>query len=121
MSLLDQDEYWVMRDGVQIPLEEMDNEHRRNVLNLLMRRAAYQMKIYFLEESREMMAAPDEVYNQWAAESAVEIMDDPEEWMARRPLIRKLKRLIANADAIDGEVVPTRIRLVGPAMVELEA
>jgi hypothetical protein len=104
-DLLDQDEYWITADQVRIPLEEMDDSHRRNVLNLLVRRAPYTMKMYYLKESQLMWDAPDDVFHQWSAEAMQEINDSPEQWIERRPLIKKLRQLVEHDGAVDGEVV----------------
>lgn len=105
-DILDQDEYWIMRGGVHIPLEEMDNEHRRNVLDMLIRRAPYTMKLYYLRELQLFSNAPDDVFDEWNAQ---ELNDTPEQWIERRPLIIKLRQLVEHGDAIDAEVVTREI------------
>lgn len=105
--LLDQDEVWITKDQMPLLLTEMDPSHRRATLAFLRRRARYLMKAYVWCEIRDVMrfgAPPDE-----HDDAGIGLLDDPEKWLERRPLIRELDRIVRKdeleANTVEGEVV----------------
>jgi len=107
-QLLDQDEVWITNDRMPLLLIEMEPSHRRNTLRFLRRRAHYLMKAYVWCEIREVLrfGTPEDDHDDAAG---VGLLDDPEQWLERRPLIRELARLVHHDEleenTVQGEVV----------------
>lgn len=121
-DLLEQDEVWLTADRMPIQLADMDSGHRFNTLAFLRRRAAYLAKAYVYCEERIFLSAPDDVYEQWVVERAQALVDGPEAWLERRPLVRELARLVAldgQPDVVDGEVVMTELSAGGGVLVRV--
>ena len=95
LKILMQETVWLTADGVYIPIEMMDQTHRRNTLAYLQRRAPY-LKTYIdqvaLRENRQ-------------PEARRFIGMDPLEWVNSTPFVRALEKAIRDHGALDGEVV----------------
>lgn len=106
-ELLFQDEWWQCQDGMPIRLVEMEPSHRFNTLAWLWRRARVLYRHYLWHtQTHATMRALD------AAGADEAIMEAPEKWLGRQPLIVELVRLVKIDDSIDGEVVEGHVELM---------
>jgi hypothetical protein len=130
--LLRQSAVWQTRDGMPIPLDEMDPQHRANTLRFLRRRADYLRTAYYWVAGRIFAEAPDEVWAQHEQDMTLALEPPAAAWLETKPLIIELARLVRkdelDANSIDGEVVseeeiPRRGRLIcdGPDTDTLRA
>ncbi|NUT90827.1 MAG: hypothetical protein HOY78_02240 [Saccharothrix sp.] len=99
LDLLDQQKWWVTKDGKAMRLREMSPGHRANLLALLERKAVELRKT---ENWRYITAdAPDEVVDAAIAE---EVAPDERKrkqarkWLHQQPLVKRLRALV-KADA----------------------
>lgn len=90
-----QDQIWVDKNRVVHPIEVMDPDHRKRVINFLRRKAdVFAMGEYW----RLAMECPEDPSDGvfWAFEEMLAKLDDGPTWMEDTPLMRGLLR----ADAI---------------------
>lgn len=106
-ELLLQDEWWQCQDGMPIRLVEMEPSHRFNTLAWLWRRSRMLFRHYLWHLATK---DPDRALESARSHSA--LMEAPEKWLARQPLIVELVRLVKIDDSIDSEVVEGHVELM---------
>lgn len=109
-----QDEMWYGQDGLPYHIDQMEQSHRINVVNFLLRRAASLYKQHQWYEFNIMESAPEDVFNEWLRDTMNTLNDKPEEWLQRTPLMKALDKAIKAHDTIDGEVVPNEEIVIHP-------
>ena len=94
LDMLDQDQWWRTRDGATMRLEDMEPEHRANLIKLLRRRAvsyhdAAAFRLACWADGEHGDAAHD------ALESAMREAEQerPTRWLEEQPLMRRLRQL----------------------------
>lgn len=112
ITTLEQEEFWYGQDGRpyfiyknintmkrnELLIPVMEQSHRINVFHFLKHRAPMLQSHWVWHSTRNV---PDEV-----ADSAMsEILDDPEEWLFRRPFMQALLRAIIREGSIDMELL----------------
>jgi hypothetical protein len=112
---LDQTEWWYGQDGYPYRLTEMEQSHRINVVNFLLRRARNIYERHQWLEFRVMQNAPEEVFNEWMHQYERAVSSEPEEWLKRTPLMQALDKLIKDHDTVDGEVVSNEVVVTQPS------
>jgi hypothetical protein len=115
---LEQEEMWYGEDGYPYVVEEMDQDHRVNVLRMLKRRAYQLLKQKLFDEiynRRPDDLLPSQIEAQIRDKTA--LLSDPEAWLSERPFVIALERAIRNHGTIDGEVV--EVPEIEPARREL--
>ncbi len=116
---LAQDEWWYAQDGLPVHLDDMELEYLENLLAYL-RRGAGRLRRHALW--REYLAAmkaghgSEATLRRW--ERALE--DDPTAWLERRPLVARLRHLIAVYGALDAEAVAEPAEVESPLWRALE-
>lgn len=91
VRLLEQDEIWIDARGVENVLADMDPHHRANLIPFLRRRAAvlqYRASIAYWRSDLSTSDSDGLAYLQMKTE--IELSDPPEDWLERKPLMRKL-------------------------------
>jgi len=106
-ELLQQTEWWQCQDGMPIRLVDMEPSHRFNTLSFLWRRARNLYSHYCWHLT---CTAPERALD--AAEVNDALMEAPQTWLGRQPLIVELVRLVKIDDSIDGEVVKGHTELI---------
>lgn len=98
---LEQEVMWYGQDGFPYVVDEMETSHIRNLIGFLQRRAPnlYARKDFY--EFRIYKNAPEEVFNEWMHMNGRAIPEDPAEWLARRPLMQKLERILRQRESIE--------------------
>lgn len=84
LRLVDQDQFWVTREGERVALGLMTSGHRRNLLRLLHRNRVglawrYDLALLYLLPGDDDDLGFD-----------VATGDDPDDWFFQRPLVRRL-------------------------------
>jgi hypothetical protein len=90
IDALDQERYWVGRDGRRHELATMHQEHRRNLLEWLRRRAAPLARERDRHVNERGLTPDDDPL----------LFAPPNEWIERSPFVRALKAEIALEDAL---------------------
>lgn len=96
---LEQDEFWITRDGRTLRLEEMEPIHRKNTLRLLDRK---KVKFNIIAFSRDFGGyGPNGEVAQSVFEREMDqfINQGIDEWFSALPLVRRLRELIADDNA----------------------
>lgn len=128
--LLRQSSVWQTRDGMPIPLDKMDSQHRANTLAFLRRRADYLRSAYYWVAGHVYAEAPDEVWAHHERDMTLALEQTADKWLETQPLIVELARLVRkdelDRNTIDGEVVDEtprqgRFICVGPDTEALRA
>lgn len=117
IKTLEQGEMWYGEDGYPYHIEDMDQDHRWNVLRMLKRRARQLLKQKLFAElyggSRYQTVA--EIEADIKAKNL--LLSDPQVWLSERPFVIALEKAIRNHGTIDGEVV--EVQEIEPARREL--
>jgi hypothetical protein len=101
LNTLEQEEMWYGQDGFPYRIDEMETSHIYNVLAFLRRRAK---NLYDRHTWAEIMS--DDFEDCPMSEIAVpQVPDKPEEWLERKPLIRKFERLLKLRDSIEPDTL----------------
>lgn len=94
-----QDEWWLTGDGRWVRVDDMDADHRRNLLALL-RRNARQLHMAY---GTWLMTGPepsgDAARDAYEHVIAVHELATPDEWLEDTPLVRKLSTLQHREDS----------------------
>lgn len=115
---LDQEHWWRGQDGRPYRLDRMDPEHRVNLRAFLARHATrLREHARWVELS---VAGADDALGDQLVDQLTGLLDAASDaaWLADRPLVRALDRLIARQDALDGEVVPNAPELAARHQLE---
>ena len=115
VKTLEQTERWYGQDSFPYRIQTMASSHITNVLEWLERRAS-QLRLQrywdeFLEYSdiddSEVGPNAEAEFVRWLG-SGPAIEEDASAWLARRPLVRALKRELRRRGTTDGDVVAVR-------------
>jgi hypothetical protein len=96
IDVLDQQVFWIGKDGLRHDLVTMDQEYRLNLLEYLRRNceSLARRRDRLLYEREELTSADAHV-----------LYPSARDWVENSPFVRALKVTIALEDALDGEVV----------------
>jgi hypothetical protein len=106
---LQQTEMWYGQDDFPYRIDEMEQSHRYNVRNFLLRRAEHLYNRQVWREFRTMERAPEDVFDAWMAENEHSLPTSPALWLNNTPLMKALEQAIKNHGTIDGEVVDSHL------------
>lgn len=121
IQVLEQETMWYGQDGYPYYLDEMDQDHRWNVLLMLKRRAKQLAKQRLWLDERQSLGSrtrtPADNQRLLEAERAIEA--DPLVWLRSRPFMIALEKAIRDHGTIDGEVID--VHEIEPTRRELES
>lgn len=96
VKLIQNQEYWIKKDGTRILIKDMDNDYLKNTINFIFKRADFYKLLYELYFCSLPKPNGDFAFMAYEQELSSLLNEEAEEWIQEQPLYKAMVEEVKN-------------------------